>query len=234
MKTIFNIWSSIFDLFAPRVCTICGKRLGLSEEVFCVGCSLHFARTNYHLSPYDNELARSFWGKFPLERCAAYLFYQHHTDSSKVVYALKYGDRPEVGIKLGKMIAEAYSRHHFFSGIDALLPVPLSQERFKQRGYNQSAEIAKGISEVTQLPILVDVMDRTTFQHSQTQLDRWQRSENVKAAFTLLNAKAIKGKHLLIIDDIITTGATITAVAQTLLKAEGVKVSILSLGYAKG
>lgn len=113
MKMIFNIWSSIFDMIAPRACTICGKRLSLSEAVICATCNLRLNRTNYHLSPYDNELARCFWGKIPIERCAAYLFYQHHTQSSKMVYALKYGNRPDIGVVIGKTIAEAYARNNF-------------------------------------------------------------------------------------------------------------------------
>lgn len=233
MKMIFNIWSSIFDIIAPRACTICGKRLSLSEAVICATCNLHLNRTNYHLSPYDNELARCFWGKIPIERCAAYLFYQHHTQSSKMVYALKYGNRPDIGVVIGKTIAEAYARNNFFEDIDALLPIPLSKDRLKQRGYNQSEELARGISETTHLPILTNVLRRNAFHQSQTKLDRWQRNENVKDVFSLINAEKISGKHILIIDDIITTGATITAVGEELLKAEGVKISICSLGYAK-
>ncbi len=233
MRTNFNIWASIIDMIAPRACTICGKRLSLSEEVLCAACTLHLNRTHYHLSPYDNELARYFWGKIPIERCAAYIFYQHHTQTSNAIYALKYGNRPDVGVFLGKTIAEAYISKGFFDGIDALLPVPLSKERYRQRGYNQSEMLAKGISEMTHLPILTDVIGRKTFVQSQTKLERWQRSENVKEAFTLLDADKIKGKHLLLIDDIITTGATITALSKELLQAEGVKISVCSLGYAK-
>ena len=121
----------------------------------------------------------------------------------------------------------------FFEDIDALLPVPLSKDRLKQRGYNQSEELARGISETTHLPILTNVLRRNAFHQSQTKLDRWQRNENVKDVFSLINAEKISGKHILIIDDIITTGATITAVGEELLKAEGVKISICSLGYAK-
>ena len=150
-----------------------------------------------------------------------------------MVYALKYGNRPDIGVVIGKTIAEAYAHNNFFEDIDALLPVPLSKDRLKQRGYNQSEELARGISETTHLPILTNVLRRNAFHQSQTKLDRWQRNENVKDVFSLINAEKISGKHILIIDDIITTGATITAVGEELLKAEGVKISICSLGYAK-
>lgn len=233
MRKNFNIWSSIIDLIAPRECCVCKKRLSLSEDVICATCTLHFNRTNHYLSPYDNELARCFWGKIPIERCVAYLFYQHHTQISNAIYALKYGDRPDIGVFFGETIAKIYTHNGFFEGIDALLPVPISKYRYKQRGYNQSQMIARGISNVVNIPILNNVICRDVFIQSQTKLDRWQRNENVKNAFTLLNKEIIKNKHLLIIDDIITTGATITAISKELLKAEGVKLSICGLGYAK-
>ena len=134
---------------------------------------------------------------------------------------------------MGRMMGKELLPSGFFDGIDGIIPIPLAKKRQRQRGYNQSVEIARGVSEVTGLPILNQVVRRTNFKSSQTQLGRWERNENVETVFELIDGNAIRGKHLLIIDDVITTGATMIACAQQLVKAGDVKVSVLSLGFAK-
>lgn len=233
MSRIFNIWSSLLDLISPRACTVCGRRLSLSENVLCTACNLHLPRTNCHLRPYDNELAHLFWGTVPIERCAAYFFYLHHSNTARLIYNLKYNHQPEVGRMLGKMIAEEYALQGFFEGIDVLVPMPISKARKRERGYNQCEEIVKGVQEVTGLPIYNKVVVRKEFIKSQTHLDKQERMENVKDAFQLQDSTALQGKHILIVDDIVTTGATIKSLAGELLKAGGIKISIFALGVAR-
>jgi len=120
----------------------------------------------------------------------------------------------------------------FFDGITALVPVPLARQREQERGYNQSVEIARGVSAETGIPVFDNVLKRITFHGSQTQKDRWERSENVEKAFRLLDSSAVSNQHLLLVDDVITSGATLVAAANELLKAVYVKVSVLSLGFA--
>ena len=134
---------------------------------------------------------------------------------------------------MGRMMARELERGDFFDGIDGIVPVPLAKKRERQRGYNQSMEIAKGVSEITSLPIYNKVVKRNTFNGSQTSKGRWERNENVENVFELIDGDSIRGKHLLIIDDVVTTGATIIACAKEIGKAEGVCFSVLSLGFAK-
>ena len=131
------------------------------------------------------------------------------------------------------MIAEEFAIEGFFEGITTLLPVPLTTQRQRQRGYNQSVEIARGIHSATGLPLLERALERVTFYGSQTKKDRWQRNENVEKAFLLVDAGAVSHQHILLIDDIITSGATLTAAAKEVLRGDNVKVSVLSLGFAK-
>ena len=134
---------------------------------------------------------------------------------------------------MGRMVATELQRDGFFDGIDEIVPVPLTKERLRQRGYNQSEEIAKGINEITGLPINKDAVKRIVFKGSQTRRSRWDRQENVEYAFKLTHGEPIAGKHLLIVDDVVTTGATIIACAKELVKASNVKISVLSLGLTR-
>ena len=190
-------------------------------------------RTGYSNNPYENEMAKLFWAQIPVERAAALFHYESHAETANIIYQLKYKDHPEIGPLMGRMVATELKRDGFFDGIDVIVPVPLTKERLHQRGYNQSEEIAKGVSEITGLPINKDVVKRTVFKGSQTRRSRWDRQENVEYAFKLIHAEPIAGKHLLVVDDVVTTGATIIACAKELVKAGNVKISVLSLGLTR-
>ena len=178
-------------------------------------------------------MAKLFWGQIPVERAAALFHYESHAETANIIYQLKYKDHPEIGPLMGRMVATELKKDGFFDGIDEIVPVPLTKERLHQRGYNQSEEIAKGVSEITGLPINNNVVKRTVFMGSQTRRSRWDRQENVEYAFKLTHGEAIAGKHLLIVDDVVTTGATIIACAKELVKTGNVKISVLSLGLTR-
>ena len=230
----YSIFSRLIDLIAPRACVVCGSRLSVSEQVMCAVCNLHLPRTHYAGNAYDNEMAKRFWGQMSVEKAAALFFYESKSEATLVIRQLKYHGHPEYGIVLGRQTAQEFMPQHFFDGIDALVPVPLAANRLRQRGYNQSMEIAKGIREITRLPIIKDAVTRKTFKESQTQKSRAERSENVAHAFELSPKADIRGKHLLLIDDVVTTGATAIACGKELLKAQDVKLSVLSIGFTKG
>lgn len=222
--------SRLLDVISPRQCAMCGNRLTPSESAICHGCHLRLPVTRLEQSPLDNPMARMFWGRFPVENVAAWFYYEPHSRTSYLIHDIKYHNRPLLARQVGRIMAERMSESHFFDGIDAIVPVPLTRRRQWQRGYNQSEEVCRGISEVTGLPIYNKVLKRVVFKGSQTKMNVFQRRENVEAAFTLADADRIVGLHLLLVDDIITTGATVTVCAQQLCKAAGVRVSILSLG----
>ena len=232
MKQTISLLARLIDTLAPRSCVVCGTRLTVTEEVMCACCNHSLPRTGYAKSAYDNRLARLFWGRIPIEKGAAFFFYKAHSDTSRLIYQLKYGGHPELGEGLGRIVAAEFAHDSFFEEITAVVPVPLARQREKERGYNQSVEIARGISAETGLPVLDKVLERTTFYGSQTQKDRWERNENVEKAFHLLDTSALNNQHILLVDDVITSGATLVAAAKEVLKGENVKVSVLSLGFA--
>ena len=232
MKKI-SLWQRLLDLLAPRLCTVCGRRLSLTEQVLCASCNMHLPRTGFQLNASDNMMARLFWGIIPVERAAALFYYEASSKDSNIIYDLKYHDHPEIGEEMGQMIAREFAESGFFDGIDLIVPVPLARSRQRHRGYNQSQCIAEGIADVTGLPLSKRAVRRTTFKKSQTQMGRWERQENVADVFRLTDAAAVSGKHVLLVDDVVTTGATMTACARELLTAGNVKLSLLSLGFAK-
>ena len=132
------------------------------------------------------------------------------------------------------MAAAEFAAHGFFDGVDAIVPVPLARKRMRERGYNQAFEIARGISAVTRMPIIDKAVIRESFKRSQTKMNRWQRNENVEGVFSLVDGSALTGKHILIIDDVVTTGATVVSCARELMKAGDVRFSVMSLGFTKG
>lgn len=222
----------ILDFIAPRQCNICGKRLAYNEELICAACNMRLPRTLFSANAYDNPMTKLFWGQLPIERAAAWFYFEPHSEVSRMIYKLKYGDRPDYGYLMGQYLAEDFQNDGFFDGIDAIVPIPISRKRKRARGYNQCEYIAKGIAEATSLPVRKDIVKRKSFHESQTHMNWWERQENVVDAFTLKDPEWVKGKHLLIVDDVLTTGATILSCSKELCRAGNVKISIATIGFA--
>ena len=233
MGLLTEIAVRAINIISPKPCAMCGCRLAIGEDVICSSCDIDLPRTHYSQKPYDNEMAKIFWGRIPIEKAAALFFYRAHSLSSRIIYSMKYLNHPEVGELMGRMAAEEFARHGFFNSVDAIVPIPLAKKRLRERGYNQSLEIARGINEITGLPIINNAVNRKNFKGSQTQKDRWQRNENVEDEFILKDAFVLRGKHILIVDDVVTTGATVTACATAMRKCGEIKFSIMSLGLTK-
>ena len=230
---VISFWHRLLDLISPRLCVVCGHRLSVTEEVVCASCNFHLPRTGFQHNAYENDMAKLFWGQIPIERATAFFYYEAHAETANILYELKYKDHPEIGEIFGRMLAAEIKSAGFFDGIDGIVPVPLAKKRQRQRGYNQSEEIAQGVSEITGLPIYKKAVKRISFKGSQTNKGRWDRQENVERVFDLIDAEAVSNKHLLLIDDVVTTGATCIACAKVLCQSANVRISILSLGFAK-
>ena len=164
---MISFWRRLLDLISPRLCVVCGHRLSVTEEAICSKCNFHLPRTGFHLNAYENEMARLFWAQVPIERATAFFYYEPHAQTANIIYELKYKNRPDIGIIIGRMLAKEVQTAGFFDGIDGIIAVPLAKKRQQQRGYNQSEEIAQGVSEITGLPILKKVVRRTVFEGSQ-------------------------------------------------------------------
>ena len=225
--------SSLIDLMAPRFCVVCGNRLAVGEESICSVCNLHLPRTGFHTHADDNQMVRLLWGLMPVERATALFYYISGTQTTHIVEAIKYYDHPEVGVAMGRLMAKEVEGSGFFDGIDLLIPIPLARSRQRQRGYNQCTMLARGVSEVTGIKVVESVIMREKFERSQTRLDRWERMENVEGLFGLRDPQSLQGKHVLLIDDVMTTGATICACSKPLQQVEGIRISVLTLGFAK-
>lgn len=228
-----NWWSRFLDFISPRQCVVCGERLAPTEHSLCSSCLLHLPRTTYQFTPLDNPMAQMFWHLSPVERAAALIYYEPHSEVAQLIYDLKYHDRPDIGEDMGRLMAGEMQLARFFDGIDVLLPVPLSRKRLRQRGYNQSEQLALGISDVTHLPVVTKVLRRTHFYQSQTQLSRRERQENVEDLFELRDSSMLQDKHVLLIDDICTTGATLLACCDALKAVPGIRLSVLTFGFTK-
>jgi len=168
-----------------------------------------------------------------MERAAALFYYEPRSAVNQLVYDMKYRSMPEIGEALGTMAAQQFEQELFFEDVDAIIPMPITRRRQWQRGYNQSMEIARGISRISSLPIYNNVVRRVSFHQSQTTQQGQERLHNVEHAFRLEHPEMIAGQHLLIVDDIVTTGATVIACGRELAKARDVRISVLSLGLTR-
>ncbi len=223
----------LVDFVLPRTCVCCGCALTVSEDLVCATCMLHLPYTYYWRSPDDNEMAREFWGKVPVGRAGALFFYLSGAQSTGIVKSLKYHGRREVGVYMGRLLAQKFLPTGFFSDIDVMVPLPLSKSRQRKRGYNQSEAITEGISMVSGTPIGATLAVRTGFEKSQTKLDHIDREANVEGCFSVPDGKKVAGKHILLVDDVVTTGATTVACGKALVAAGAVKISVLSLCFTK-
>ena len=201
------------------------------EEVLCVRCQADLPRVRT-ISFEENDIARIFWGLVPIEKGISFFHYTPHSPHSRILFELKYHNQPEVGKTMGRMMAEELKATNFFNGIDLIVPIPLSRKKERQRGYNQSDWIAWGISEATGIPTDTTSVVRTKSNPSQTTLDHRQRRENVRDIFAVRHPGNLEGRHILLVDDVITTGATMLSCAEAIARACRVRFSVLSLAWA--
>ena len=226
-----------FDLCCTSICRTffaeycVAAELSPGEEVLCVRCQADLPRVRT-VSFEENDIARIFWGLVPIEKGISFFHYTPHSPHSRILFELKYHNHPEVGKTMGRMMAEELKATNFFNGIDLIVPIPLSRKKERQRGYNQSDWIAWGISEATGIPTDTTSVVRTKSNPSQTTLDHRQRRENVRDIFAVRHPGNLEGRHILLVDDVITTGATMLSCAEAIARACRVRFSVLSLAWA--
>ena len=220
----------VADMVAPRYCEQCRRRLAVGERLFCSTCVMLLPRTGDELSPADNPAVRKLWGRVEVERGVSFAVYTPHVSFAPAVYAMKYGDRPDIADDFGRFIASELGASGLFDGIDVIVPLPLHRRRERERGYNQSTELARGISRVTGIPVCDDAVARTRYTPSQTTLSSDARASNVDGAFSLVRPERIKGRHVLLVDNIITTGASMAACAAVMARGGDITLSFLTVG----
>lgn len=228
-----NGWPyALLDFFMPRYCKVCGRRLEPNEEHLCMTCFVGMPRLEYRMDSI-NLAERMLIARKPLSRAASVLQYDKESNYRKILFHLKYWDHPDVGTWLAKIGARYLDGMGFFQGIDCIVPVPLSSKKLRIRGYNQCEYIASGVSQVTGLPILTNVLEYGTVRIHQAGLGQYQRWSNAQDLFSVTRPELLQGKRILIVDDVITTGATLSsmidAIEQSVPKIE---VSVFTLALA--
>lgn len=229
-----NTWfHSFWSLLFPRCCVVCGSPLSRGEECLCTCCNMNLPRTGFHLRK-DNPVECLFWGRIPgLKRASSFLFYRKGSDFRRILHLLKYGGYKELGEVMGRYMAAELSSGEFFDGVDMIIPVPLHRKKQKLRGYNQSEWIARGIASVTGIPLCAECMIREKNTETQTRKSTFERWENVEGIFRLCDTVHFEGKHVLLVDDVLTTGATTVACASAFARGSGIRISVLTLAVAE-
>jgi ComF family protein len=226
-----HLLKSFLQLFFPKLCVGCSNNLIESEEFFCLNCCLDLPKTNYHLIP-NNLAYERFLGKVPIQKATAYLYYNKDGLGQKIVAAIKYQSNIRLGNRMGAYLAKEMLSSGFFADIDYLIPVPLHKKKMRTRGFNQSDILAQGIAQITNLPIENKNLYRSKFNITQTQKGVYERWQNTQFLFDLKNKELFNNKHILLVDDVLTTGSTLEACIQALLKTKNIKISILTLAIA--
>ncbi|HBG56793.1 ComF family protein [Proteiniphilum sp. UBA1028] len=216
-------------LFFPAVCMVCGEELLQSEECICLRCLYKLPRT-YNFRLPNNAAEQLMAGRIPFERIASFCVYAKGGILPPLIHQLKYHHHKEVGALLGRIFGEDLLGSDFLKPIDIILPVPLHPKKEKSRGYNQAEMIACGLSEATSRPLSVGNLVRVVYNPTQTRRTKTQRWENVKSIFRVNNPDAFAHKHLLLVDDVITTGSTVEACGIALQACREMKISVATLG----
>ena len=220
--------SDLVDLIFPRCCVVCGELLSPQEKDLCLNCLAKLPKIEkMHLE----EIEKTFWGRVSIERATSFIYYHKGSPYNNLLHRLKYSNRPEVGEHLAFLAANEMLETGFFDSIDAIVPLPLSKKKLRKRGYNQCDYIAAGISKATGIPIIRNAVTRIVANESQTHKNREERWKNVEGIFALSDATKLEGRHILLIDDILTTGATLASCAKTIEDGCNCRISIFTLAY---
>jgi ComF family protein len=231
LRRVMSLLDDFLYLFYPRVCYACGSGLLTNEDIICTSCLLHLPRTNFHHDP-DNPVVRAFWGRIPVHSATAYYYFTKKGKVQHLLHQLKYKGRKEIGIFIGRQFGYELRNTELFNTTSVIMPVPLHPSKLRKRGYNQSEQFALGLSSAMNVGLDLTTLARTKASESQTRKSRFKRWENVKDIFTVNHDGRLTGKHILLVDDVITTGATLEACAEAIFTIPGVKLSIVTIAFA--
>jgi len=231
-QTVGNYLSDFWGLFFPNTCCGCGNHLVKGERILCLTCLHDMPYTDFHLQD-DNVIAKRFWGRAEVHAATALLHFQKGNKVQQLIHQLKYNERDDVGVYLGEIMGKQLKHADAFKDVALVVPVPLHWRKKLKRGYNQSACFAQGIATEMSIETSTDLLQRARHTQTQTKKTREERWLNVKDVFALSNPEKHQGKHILLVDDVVTTGATLEACAQALLQIPGARVSIATIAVAE-
>jgi len=227
-----RFFNDIINLLFPRVCGVCDQGLAQNEDVLCFHCRSELPKIEFS-DVQENELVNRFYGKLDVDFGISYLYFYKSGITQKLLHQFKYKNQPEIGELIGSWVGYKLMESKIEDGIDLLIPVPLHKKKERIRGYNQSYFFAKGISEVTRIPIDNTSLKRINYEDSQTHKTKAERWKSVENAFSIDDNRFIDSKRILLIDDVITTGATLEACGHQLLNHGAASISIATMAMAK-
>ena len=230
MNLFTQYLNDFFNLFFPDLCIVCNSHLVNQEELICTKCLYNLPKTNYH-KEIENPVSQLFWGRTKVEYATGFFTFSKGSKYQGMMHKFKYHGNKEIGYVLGKTFGNQL-RNSVFNQIDIIIPVPLHKSKLKKRGYNQSEWIAKGLSETIKKPLDIKSFIRSVATETQTRKSRFERWKNVEKIFKVTNENALKGHHILLVDDVVTTGSTLEACANAILEIKDTKVSIAALAVA--
>lgn len=230
MNYISTFFNSVAHLIYPDVCAGCGSDLISGKQLLCLDCIDALPVTNFHMHA-NNPVEKIFWGRLPLVTATSYTYFTKQSIMQRLLHQLKYRGKKDVGLYFGRRMGELFRLSNRYNDIDALIPLPLFFTKEKKRGYNQAAVICEGMSESAGIPVWKDIVLRKKRTETQTHMNRAERWTNIEGKFELSNTAAAEGKHVLLVDDVLTTGATIEACGCELLKIKDLRLSIATLAY---
>ncbi|MEO7983428.1 MAG: phosphoribosyltransferase family protein [Bacteroidota bacterium] len=230
MVQLKEIKDSFLHLLFPHICAGCGTDAVKGNTVLCMRCIDAIPETNFELHP-GNPIEKIFWGRVPLTGATAQFYFTKESLVQHLMHQFKYKGNKELGLQLGRIMGEQLLESDRFQA-DALIPLPLFPAKERRRGYNQAAILCEGMAEMMRIPVLNNVIIRPQHTETQTRKGRIERWKNMEGKFILSDPGAIRDKHLLLVDDVVTTGATLEACANELLQAENVRLSVATLCVA--
>jgi ComF family protein len=225
------VYNYIIDLFFPKVCAGCRSVLMSNETVLCTSCRHEMPLTQYHLDP-KNEAVKKFYGKVEIEYVSAFLYFNKKGIVQELIHNLKYKGLEEIGTVLGNWYVEDLKELNLETPFDVIIPVPLHKRKFRERGYNQVTTFGKALAFGLKIEYNDSILYRKKYSKTQSKKNLLGRSENIENIFDVMSTEENQNKHFLIIDDVLTTGATLEACSRALLKIPGTKISIVCMAMA--
>ncbi len=231
MINLKELLRGFLHLFYPHVCKGCGSDVIEDENLLCLQCINNLPYTNFSVHA-NNPVEKIFWGRLPLTAAMSEFYFAKGTVIQRLVHEFKYKGNKDVGMYLGAMMGSSLISNNRFKKIDALIPLPLYADKEHKRGFNQANILCEGIAEMMNIPVIKGNVIRKRFTQTQTKKHRQERWQNVEGSFKVDNIAQLKDKHLLLVDDVITTGATLEACGKEILIIDNVKLSVATLAYA--
>ena len=231
MEVLHHLKESLLHLVFPHVCEGCGTDVLQSDHALCLQCIVALPETRFHLYK-DNPVEKIFWGRVPLVHATAQYYFTKESIMQRLMHSFKYRGDKELGFYLGRLMGRAITASHYYASIDALVPLPLHPSKERRRGFNQAAILCQGLSIEMSIPVIEDAVSRPGRTETQTKKNRVARWQNMEGRFEVHSTSGLEGRHLLLVDDVVTTGATLEACATELLKIPGVSVSIATLCFS--